>query len=173
MKSLALLEIQMNTFARALILPALLLLAACSSTGTSTNMVAQPQPTPYDMAVATQPVALTPTPAQTTASALATVDVTPFIDGGAIAQLNDKERTDASSAQFYALQFGRPGAPRTWSGRSGTSGNVSVGPYVRVNSLDCREFTHSVTIAGKSYARKGTACRETNGTWTVVDASAG
>jgi surface antigen len=114
---------------------------------------------------------VTPTPAQTTASALSTTDVTAYIDGGAIALLSPKERADASSAQFYALQFGRPGAPRQWQGAAGTTGNVSVGPYVRVNSLDCREFTHSVSIAGKSYVRKGTACREVDGRWTVVDSA--
>ena len=47
------------------------------------------------------------------------------------------------------------------------SGAVTVGPYVRVNLIDCRDFTHTVTVGGQNYAKKGTACRETDGSWTV------
>jgi surface antigen len=42
-----------------------------------------------------------------------------------------------------------------------------VGPYVRVNLIDCRDFTHTVTVGGQNYARKGTACREADGSWSV------
>lgn len=92
-----------------------------------------------------------------------------FIDSAALGSLNDAARSAARDAQFYALQFGRPGAPRNWSA-GGASGQVSVGPYVRVNALDCREFTHRVTVAGQTYSRSGTACREADGTWDVVQA---
>jgi surface antigen len=162
----------MTHFARALILPVVLLLGACTSTAPS-RPIAQAPLVSANMQMAALPSPTsTPTPAQNTASALSTTDVTAYIDAGAVSLLNAKERADASSAQFYALQFGRPGAPRQWQGAAGTRGNVSVGPYVRVNSLDCREFTHSVTISGKSYIRKGTACREVDGRWTVVDSAA-
>jgi len=160
----------MNHFARALILPALLALAACSSTGPTTRVTQAPLVTTAPQ-MASLPA--TPSPAQSTAAALSTTDVTPFIDPGAVGRLTEQDRSQASSAQFYALQFGRPGAPRAWKGAAGTSGQVSVGPYVRVNSLDCREFTHAVSVGGQSFSRKGTACRELDGRWTVVDASAG
>ena len=107
-------------------------------------------------------------PAQSTAAAISATDVLAFINPAATTQLTTKERSEAASAQFYALQFGRPGAPRDWQGDSGASGQVSVGPYVRVNALDCRDFLHSVTIAGKKYDHKGTACRELDGSWDVV-----
>jgi len=45
---------------------------------------------------------------------------------------------------------------------------VVVGPYVRVNNIDCRDFTHTVTLAGGSFVKKGTACRDAAGTWTVA-----
>lgn len=155
----------MTQFARVLIVSLLLTLAACSSTSTMapTTQVAIVAPPPL---VSTLPA--TPTVAQTTTTAAQTTDVAPFIDTGALALLGANDRTSASSATFYALQFGRPGAPRAWQGGSGTSGQVSVGPYVRVNNLDCREFTHAVTIAGNAYTRKGTACRETDGRWTLA-----
>ena len=59
---------------------------------------------------------------------------------------------------------------RTWKKtlfRNGQTGAVTVGPYVRVNLIDCRDFTHTVTIAGQNFAKKGTACREADGSWTV------
>jgi len=111
----------------------------------------------------------TRSPAQTTAAAISATNVLTFINSSAAPQLTSKERAEAASAQFYALQFGRPGAPRNWQGESGAIGRVSVGPYVRVNALDCRDFTHSVTIEGKQYDREGTACREEDGSWSVVD----
>ena len=41
-------------------------------------------------------------------------------------------------------------------------------PYVTVNNINCRDFTHTVTIGGTAVARKGTACREIGGTWSVA-----
>jgi surface antigen len=81
--------------------------------------------------------------------------------------LSAKSKEQAASAQFNALQFGRVGAPHNWVGDNGQTGAVTVGPYVRVNLIDCRDFTHTVTIAGQNFAKKGTACREADGSWTV------
>ena len=105
-----------------------------------------------------------------TADAISATNILAFINPTAAAKLSKKEQAEAASAQYYALQFGRPGAPRSWQGDTGASGRVSVGPYVRVNTLDCREFSHSVTIGGVAYERNGTACREADGSWDVVDA---
>lgn len=112
-------------------------------------------------------------PAAATAQAASAIDVGTFLDPAAAKQLSAKDQAEAASAQFYALQFGRPGAPRQWQGETGATGSITVGPYVRVNDLDCRDFTHTVTVGGNEYVRKGTACREQNGQWSVVDASAG
>jgi surface antigen len=155
----------MNRFAF-LALPFLLSsLAACSSTGTTTQ-IAQAAPV-----VATAPVIAAPSlpsPAQTTQQALLTTSIADgFVDPAAVALMSGKDSAEANSAQFYALQFGRPGAPRQWAGDKGATGSVSVGPYVRVNNLDCRDFTHIVKIGGQDYTRKGTACREQNGNWVV------
>jgi len=149
--------------------PALaLLLAGCASTNTA-NRVAQAP-------VAAQPVMvqpMVPTSAQTVQQAKLTTSIANgFVDPAALARMTAKDSNEANSAQFYALQFGRPGAPRQWAGDKGTTGTVSVGPYVRVNNLDCRDFTHTVKIAGADYVRKGTACREQNGNWTVEQGAA-
>jgi surface antigen len=106
-------------------------------------------------------------PAESRAVAASMTDVSTFIDPGALGLLSEKSKTEAAGAQFNALQFGRVGAPRNWLGDKGQAGAVTVGPYVRVNLIDCRDFTHTVTIAGQNYVKKGTACREPDGSWTV------
>ncbi|WIY53683.1 RT0821/Lpp0805 family surface protein [Devosia sp. YIM 151766] len=144
-----------------------LALAGCSSTGTPRTVQAPVQAQP----VAVQP--LVPTSAQTVQTARLTTSIANgFVDPAALSLMSAKDSTEANSAQFYALQFGRPGAPRQWAGDGGTTGSVAVGPYVRVNNLDCRDFTHTVKVNGTDYVRKGTACREQNGNWNVVQGAA-
>lgn len=142
-----------------------LLLAGCAS-GPATQYAQGPtlaQPTP------TLQTAALPSPAQQLSSAASLTDVSAFVDSTIIPQLSSNDRAQAAGAQFNALQFGRPGAPRAWQGDKGTSGNVSVGPYVRVNSIDCRDFTHTIKVGGQDHAKKGTACREADGSWNVVN----
>lgn len=116
---------------------------------------------------------MVPTSAQTVQTARLTTSIANgFVDPAALAKMTAKDSNEANSAQFYALQFGRPGAPRQWAGDAGTTGSVAVGPYVRVNNLDCRDFTHTVKMGGTDYVRKGTACREQNGNWNVVQGAA-
>ncbi|HEY1090513.1 MAG TPA: hypothetical protein VGE47_05425 [Burkholderiaceae bacterium] len=143
--------------------------AGCSSTG-SANMAQAPVVTAQPAVVA-QP--MVPTTAQTVQQAKLTTSIANgFVDPAALALMSARDSNEANSAQFYALQFGRPGAPRQWAGDKGTTGSVSVGPYVRVNNLDCRDFTHTVKVNGADYVRKGTACREQNGNWNVVQGAA-
>lgn len=155
----------MQQILRATALVGLLSLAACASG--STTQYAQ-GPTLAPQTTTTQTAAL-PTPAQQVASAQSLTDVSAFVDGGVIPSLTQNDRSQASSAQFNALQFGRPGAPRAWQGDKGTSGNVMVGPYVRVNNIDCRDFTHTVKFGGQDHVKKGMACREIDGSWSVVN----
>ncbi len=142
-----------------------LLLAGCGSGATTQYAqgptLAQPQLQP------TMQTASLPTPAQQVATAQQLTDVSSFVDGGAIPQMSSNDRAQASGAQYNALQFGRPGAPRAWQGDKGTSGNVMVGPYVRVNNIDCRDFTHTVKLGGKDFVKKGLACRDVDGRWSV------
>lgn len=142
-------------------------LAGCATLGSSSTDLAPGSTLPQPNA-ALQTAPLTPPPAQQIASAQAMTDITAFIDPAAVGLLSAKEKTEASSAQFNALQFGRPGAPRSWQGDQGATGQVLVGPYVRVNNIDCRDFTHTVTVQGKAYSRNGTACRELDGSWSVA-----
>lgn len=153
--------------AAALAVTAIFLLSGCARfgglPGSASGMGAS--------STAGQQAASQPSSSNATASAISATDLGGFVDPKAVGQLSEKEKAEAASAQFYALQFGRPGAPRVWQGDSGASGKVLVGPFVRVNELDCREFSHLVENKGQSYTRSGTACREANGSWSVVDVS--
>jgi surface antigen len=156
-------------------LVALVLLGGCSM-GPSDDVALGPtlaQPNPA-FATADQGAALTPasvapvTAAQGPATGVSIADLGTYIDPAALSQLSSGDRQEAASAQFNALTFGRPAAPRSWEGASGAKGQVIVGPYVQVNSIDCRDFTSTVTIGGKDYTKTGTACRNPDGGWSVV-----
>lgn len=151
----------MTNLSRVFFLLPALALTACA-TAPSLTPVATTAPT----LAAIDPAQLQ-APAESRAVAASMTDVSSFIDPGALGLLSEKSKTEAAGAQFNALQFGRVGAPRNWVGDKGQAGAVTVGPYVRVNLIDCRDFTHTVTIAGQNYAKKGTACREADGSWTV------
>ncbi|MBN9310676.1 MAG: hypothetical protein J0I99_19395 [Devosia sp.] len=161
----------MQLTVRALPVLAMLLLAGCSSSPTTSNLATGPTLPQPNSALAAQPAlmpAALPTTTAVQPSTVAMNDVTSFVDGTIVAQLSAKDKSEAASAQFNALTFGRPGAPRAWSGDKGVTGSVTVGPYVRVNNIDCRDFTHTVTIGGAPHARKGTACRDATGNWSVA-----
>jgi surface antigen len=159
----------MNRFALFAIPLVALAVAGCSSTGNTRTVATAPVVAPQPVIV--QP--MVPTSAQNVQQARLTTSIANgFVDPAALNLMTAKDSSEANSAQFYALQFGRPGAPRQWAGDKGTTGSVSVGPYVRVNNLDCRDFTHTVKIAGTDYSRKGTACREQNGNWKVEGGAA-
>jgi surface antigen len=156
----------MQQILRALPFVAVLALAGCGGSSSTSNI--GPVLAGPNSNIQTAAVPMTPAPSQQVASAQALTDVTAFLDPNAVRLLSEKERTEAASAQFNALQFGRTGAPRAWSGDRGASGQVTVGPPVNVNSLYCRDFTHSVNAGGQAYSKKGTACREIDGRWSVV-----
>jgi len=155
------LENSMIKLSRAFLLLPALTLTACATAPTVTS-IATPQPT-----LASISPAQLQAPAESRAVAAAMTDVSAFVDPGVLGLMSAKSKTEAAGAQFNALQFGRVGAPRNWVGDNGQAGAVTVGPYVRVNLIDCRDFTHTVTIGGQNYVKKGTACREADGSWTV------
>ncbi|MEP7240830.1 MAG: hypothetical protein ABI697_08100 [Devosia sp.] len=146
---------------------ALLLVPALALAGCATAPSFTPGLLPTDTAVPADPVVLQ-APAQTQAAAASLTDAATFVDASAYGQLSSRSKAEVAGAQFNALQFGRVGAPRNWAGDGGQTGSVTVGPYVRVNLIDCRDFTNTVIIGGQSFVKKGTACRETDGHWSVT-----
>ncbi len=73
------------------------------------------------------------------------------------------------AAEYRALELGNAGTPIAWgSSAAGRSGEVVPGPAYRVNEYACRDYTHTVTVAGQARSARGTACREPDGTWRPV-----
>ncbi len=77
--------------------------------------------------------------------------------------------TVALKAEYEALEYGRGGQPTEWRSPSGqVSGKVEVGGVTRVNRLDCRDYTHNISIGGRMRVVQGTACRQPDGVWRIV-----
>jgi surface antigen len=131
-------------------------------------------PPPQPTSIYEQPPQLEPLapPAQSTVPVPGASDVSAYMDPTAYSRLSQAARDQAAGAQFNALQYGRVGAPRAWQA-DGASGSVTVGPFVRVNLIDCRDFTNAVTISGTTYTKKGTACRDASGSWSLAASKAG
>jgi len=119
-----------------------------------------------------QSVANAPPPSQVVSSGVSNLDISGFVDPNGFKAMDPSSQAQASSAQYYALQFGRVGAARTWTGDGGLTGSVNVGPFVKVNNRDCRDFTNIVNVGSKSYTKRGTACRGDDGQWAVGTADA-
>jgi surface antigen len=83
--------------------------------------------------------------------------------------LTEDDRKIALQAEYEALEYGRPGQPTRWKNRqSGNGGEISVGQTYQVNRLDCREYTHKVSIGGRNRVVRETACRQPDGVWRVL-----
>lgn len=83
--------------------------------------------------------------------------------------LDERDRQEALAAEYRALEFGRAGRPVAWrNDASGIYGEVVAGRGSQGNSLDCRDYTHTVHIDGRARIARGTACRQPDGTWRIV-----
>ncbi len=83
--------------------------------------------------------------------------------------LDELDRQRALEAEYRALEYGRAGRPVVWrNDNTGHYGEVVAGPGYEVNSLDCRDYTHTIYIDGRPQVAKGTACRQPDGSWQIV-----
>ena len=89
--------------------------------------------------------------------------------GGTIgAGLNAGEKRSALEAEYKALEYTASGQKVAWQGVSGHSGEVVAAQPYRVGSQDCRQYTQTVVISGASTTARGTACRNSDGSWTPL-----
>lgn len=83
--------------------------------------------------------------------------------------LDERDRALAQEAEYDALERGNSGVARQWrnpdNGRYGEI--VPSKPYKR-GTADCRDYTHTVYIDGRPQQMRGTACRNSDGTWQNV-----
>lgn len=73
-------------------------------------------------------------------------------------------------AQQEALETAQPGQPLPWNNpQSGHGGTITPSaPYQNAGGQYCREFTHKINVGGQSETGYGTACRQPDGSWQIV-----
>ncbi len=90
--------------------------------------------------------------------------------GGYIGQqLDNADKARADRTYQSALESSPVGKTAQWRNPdSGNYGSVTPTRTYQNNGQYCREYTHTITVAGKTQQAYGTACRQPDGTWQVV-----
>lgn len=87
------------------------------------------------------------------------------------ASLDERDRERATYTTQRTLEEYPTGQTNTW--RNPDSGNYGSATPTRTftdaNGQPCREYTTTVTVAGKRQQAYGTACRDAEGNWRIVE----
>ena len=83
--------------------------------------------------------------------------------------LAPEDRQTGLNAEYKALEYGGGGELVAWTGKNGTAGSVVAAQPYRVGSQDCRQYKHEVTVLGKISSARATACRNNDGSWTLLN----
>lgn len=85
--------------------------------------------------------------------------------------LDSADMAQYNSTSQRALETAQPGQSLPWkNSQSGNSGTITPSkPYKANDGRYCREFTQKIVVAGKTQQGHGTACREPDGTWQIVE----
>jgi len=87
---------------------------------------------------------------------------------GASGQLSSQERIQALEAEYKALEYAQAGQPTVWGDLQGRRGEVRAATPYRVGSQDCRQYAHTIVLGGQPQVLRGTACRNSDGTWSLL-----
>ncbi len=70
-----------------------------------------------------------------------------------------------------AMENGRSGQVLPWkNSRSGNYGSITPSTYYQDDSGQyCREYSQRITVGGKTQQGYGTACRQPDGTWNIIE----
>lgn len=90
--------------------------------------------------------------------------------GGEVGKSLDKaDKLYASQTAQDALEHNRTGQSATWRNPdSGNSGTVVPTSTYQTAGTDCREYTSTIYVDGRSETATGRACREPDGTWRIM-----
>jgi surface antigen len=92
--------------------------------------------------------------------------------GGLVGNMLDqRDKQMAAEAAHRAMETAPTGKPVAWKNPdSGHSGTVTpTKTYQTANGTYCREYQTTVLIDGKQERATGTACRQPDGSWRVVN----
>ncbi|MCC6202619.1 MAG: hypothetical protein IT494_06395 [Gammaproteobacteria bacterium] len=84
--------------------------------------------------------------------------------------LDQRDRQEAQHAAYRALENSRSGDAVAWRNPdSGHYGSVTpVRTYQRDGGQYCREYQQAITVGGQVHQAYGTACRQPDGSWKIV-----
>jgi surface antigen len=70
-----------------------------------------------------------------------------------------------------ALETAQPGQTLPWKNpQTGNSGSVTPKAYYKNAEGDyCREYTQSIVVGGRKQDAYGTACRQPDGSWKIIE----
>jgi len=85
--------------------------------------------------------------------------------------LDNADMAAYDRASQRALETAQPGQSMPWRNpRSGNYGKVTPSNYYQDDSgRYCREYNQHITVGGKKQHSFGTACRQPDGTWQIVN----
>jgi surface antigen len=84
-------------------------------------------------------------------------------------QIGARDRQRGLEAEYRALEYTPGGTPVSWKSDDGRlAGSVVAAQPYRVGSQDCRQYTHTIVTAGGEREARGTACRNQNGSWSLL-----
>lgn len=89
--------------------------------------------------------------------------------GGTIGtDLSRGDRLKALEAEYQALEYTDGNKTVSWSGSGDQRGEVVAAQPYRVGSQDCRQYVHTLYDGSASQTARGTACRNTDGSWSLL-----
>jgi len=85
--------------------------------------------------------------------------------------LDKADRMYAARTTTSALENNRSGVTSTWTNPdSGHSGTITPRPAYQTSSGEyCREYQQQITVGGRTETAYGTACRQPDGSWRIVN----
>jgi surface antigen len=87
------------------------------------------------------------------------------------AQLDEKDRLMAAQNLQHSLENTPDGTTTGWknpnSGHSGASSPTKT--IVAASGTPCREFVTEIMVGGKTQQGYGTACRQADGSWKIMN----
>ena len=92
-----------------------------------------------------------------------------LINGNIGESLTPLEKQRGLVAEYQALETSFGQSPLTWiDEKTGNSGEVIAGAPYRVGQQECRPYTHRLLQAGVEKIASGSACRQANGSWLLL-----
>lgn len=92
-----------------------------------------------------------------------------WLGGEVGASLDRADRAYAQNATYTALEHNPTGTASTWRNPdTGHYGAVTPTRTYKTAERDCRDYEQTVVVDGQEETIRGTACRESDGTWRAL-----